>query len=133
MKPTRNTQRNDGRDGPLKIFLQPLEGRRLTCVGMFERYGIYPGDYSKTKVAALLSSITDSNRKPLAYHVWIRDITEFQKIDLQRGDTVQFIATVKMYQKGYHGDDINLRLIKPPRIDYGLDNIRIVKQIPVKK
>jgi hypothetical protein len=48
---------------------------------------------------------------------------------LKEGDLIVFSARVREYQRGYHGDDIDLRLKHPDSVDYMLYDVRdIVKQ-----
>lgn len=72
----------------------------------------------------LLKRIQDVQFKPLADHVSITDRRSLQQMAfLKEGDLIAFSARVREYQRGYHGDDIDLRLKHPYSIDYTLYDV----------
>ena len=56
---------------------------------------------------------------------------------LKEGDLIVFNAGVREYHRGYHGEDIDLRLKHPYSVDYMLCDVRnVIKQnldAPTKK
>jgi hypothetical protein len=78
----------------------------------------------------LLKHLKDVQFKPMADHVSITDQPSLKKMAfLKEGDLIVFSAVVREYQRGYHGDDIDLRIKHPDSVDYTLYDVRdIVKQ-----
>lgn len=114
----------------MRANLQPLEGKKLVFFAFFGRYGI-------KRETILLYQVTTLAGIVLTDHVWVRSISAFGKIHpINEGDVIKFTATIKRYQKGYLGDDINLRLAKKPMVDYtliGLQNVKVFRKHDLKK
>jgi hypothetical protein len=130
MKNTHSFKKEASRDGSLKVNLQPLEGRQMTFYATFEGYGVYRKNNGILGFSILLLTLKDNNGRILTNHIWINNISGFKDIEgLNSGDQIQFTALVKMYRKGYQGLKIETRILKPPRIDYGLENVRNIRKI----
>jgi hypothetical protein len=113
----------------MRTNLQPLVGRRATFIATFSRSDIFRTKWGwQEKV--LLKHLKDVQFKPLADHVSITDQPSLKKMAfLKEGDLIVFSAVVREYRRGYHGDDIDLRIKHPDSVDYTLYDVRdIVKQ-----
>lgn len=67
----------------------------------------------------------------LTDHLWFKESKSFKDLReiLREGDIVEFDARVKVYRKGYWGENPIKRLESPPRFDYKLawpTNIKVV-------
>jgi hypothetical protein len=113
----------------MRTGLQSLEGKRATLIATFSRR-----DAFKTKWGwqgkVLLKHVKDVQFKPLTDHVSITDQSSLQLMAfLKEGDLIVFNAGIRKYHRGYHGDDIDLRLKNPDSVDYMLYDIRnVIKQ-----
>jgi len=111
----------------MRINLQGCVGRRMTFTGLFWQYGAFCNRRGAGRTI-LLRAVRDLNGKEFADHVWINYTAGFDIIgEFQRGDLVQFEATVSEYVRGYLGEKIEDRLKHPLQIDYRLKYPRKVK------
>jgi len=109
--------------------LQPLEGRRAMFVATFVR-----NTFVKTKIGirrkVLLKQVKDLQGRLVALHLSVTNGSDLRVFDgFDEGDLLQFSATVRMYVKGYRGEDIDLKLQHPIRIDYELLDIQDLKSL----
>lgn len=68
----------------------------------FKRFGIRNGYKGDIKTVLLLDVI-DQYHKLVTSHLWMNCGKQFDKLQLEDGDFVQFYARVKIYEKGYQG------------------------------
>jgi len=121
----------------MRTDLQSLEGRRATFIATFSRRDVFMTKWGwQGKV--VLKHIKDVQFKPVADHVSITDQSSLQMMAfLKEGDLIVFNAGVQEYYRGYHGDDIDLRLKHPDSVDYMLVDVREVRKqnldIPKKR
>ncbi|MDO9035576.1 MAG: hypothetical protein Q7U51_10270 [Methanoregula sp.] len=112
----------------MRTDIQPLEGRRATFIATFSRRDNFRTKWG-FRVKILLKHIKDVQSKPLFDHVSITDQSSLQQMSLlKEGDLIVFSAVVREYQRGYHGDDIDLRLKHPESVDYMLYDIRDIEK-----
>ena len=113
----------------MRTDIQSLEGRRATFIATFSKRDNFMTKWG-FRVKVLLKHIKDVHFKPLFDHVSITDQSSLQQMSLlKEGDLIVFSAVVREYQRGYHGEDIDLRLKHPESVDYMLYDIRdIAKQ-----
>ena len=84
--------------------LEKLNGDRLEFVGKFERYGMKTNYHGFPEKTILLKDITinGKDRKVVTDHLWFNYTKGFEKLGkLTEGDTIQFQARAKEYEKGY--------------------------------
>lgn len=113
----------------MRTTLQGLNERKTGFTAVFWTYGTYrkAGITGKT---ILLRDLRGLDGHPLADHTWINYTAGFDAAGtFQRGDVVQFTATVGEYVRGYLGPRIEDRLARPVRIDYRLKYPRHVRKI----
>jgi len=70
----------------------------------FTRFGMKSG-YKGPIKTVLLADVIDRNHKLVTSHLWMDCGKQFDKLQLEEGDFVQFYARVKIYEKGYQGYD----------------------------
>lgn len=106
--------------------LSNIEGVRDTFTGVFERFGIKNG-WNGIEKTVLLKDIKNKNGDVVSDHLWFNLTKGFEKLQLKKGDVVQFDARVKEYYKGYKGyrDDI----YKPIEKDYKLSYPTKIKKV----
>ena len=115
----------------MRTELQFLEGKRATFIATFCRTDVFKTKWGLMK-KVLLKRIKDVQSKPIADHVSITDHSSLQRIAfLKEGDLIIFSARVREYQRGYHGDNIDLRLKHPYSIDYMLYDVRDVVKLNI--
>lgn len=90
---------------------------RKTFTGTFERFGWKSG-YKGDIPTVLLLDIKDCDGNTITDHLWFNKTKGFEKLNLVRGDIVQFNARVSEYIKGYFGYRENV--YKPAEKDYRL-------------
>ena len=113
----------------MRTNLQGLAGRRVTLTAVFWQYGTYRGNGCCGK-SILLRHVRDLSGRLLADHIWINYTAGFDAAgEFCRGDIVRFVATVDEYVKGYLGEKIDDRLLRPPAVDYCLKFPRRVEKI----
>lgn len=113
----------------MRTELQPFEGRRAIFVATFVR-----NTYFKTKRGnrrmVLLKHVKDLQGRLVALHLSLTNGSDLRVFDgFDEGELLQFSATVRMYVKGYRGEDIDLKLQHPIRIDYELLDIQDLKSL----
>jgi len=107
----------------MRTELQPLEGRRVTFTGTFIRFGVFETKRGLHK-KVLLKNIKDIQGRRMAQHISLSepsDVRVFEGFD--KGEILQFSAVVCSYVKGYHGENIELKLARSWCIDYGFHEI----------
>lgn len=107
----------------MRTGLQSLEGRRATFIATFSRRDVFRTKWGwQEKV--LLKHIQNVQFKPLADHVSITDRNSLQQMGfLKEGDLIVFTAGVREYHRGYHDDDIDLKIKHPDSLDYMLCDV----------
>lgn len=103
----------------MRNSLKPFEGFRYTYMAEFDRFGkvVVSGKEYKTVLLIDLKNIFGDY---VCDHVWIREGKKFNKLNLNKGDKVQFTAVVKKYQH-FKKDNKN--------IDYRLIHLYDIKKI----
>jgi len=101
---------------PERAELAPAFNRRLQFRALVERHGI-KSSYGYQKKTILLKDVvctTDANIK--TDHVWLTvgDNSEFRFA--VPGDYVEFVARVKLYEKGFLGGVMDYKLSHPTKI-----------------
>jgi len=78
----------------------------------------------------VLENIRDVQYQSLTDHVSISDRPSLERMrSLKKGDLIVFSARVKEYRRGYHGNDINIRLKRQESFDYMLCDVHdVMKQ-----
>jgi hypothetical protein len=78
----------------------------------------------------LLKHVKDLQGRLVALHLSLTNGSDLRVFDgFDEGELLQFSATVRMYVKGYRGEDIDLKLQHPIRIDYELLDIQDLKSL----
>ena len=107
----------------MRTELQPLEGRRVTFTGTFIRFGVFETKWGFHK-KVLLKNIKDIQGRRMAQHISLSEPSDIRVFEgFNPGETLQFSAVVCSYVKGYHGENIELKLARPWCIDYGFHEI----------
>jgi len=75
------------------------EKYKATFIRFGKRNG-YKGD-----ITILLIDVIDQSHKLIALHLWMNCGKQFEKLNLKKGDMIQFFARPKIYEKGYQGYD----------------------------
>ena len=83
------------------------------------RFGIKNG-YKGPLDTVLLINLK-LNNKIVADHLWINKTKGFMDSNANIGDTIEFLARVNKYVKGYKGYDIIKQLEHPLQLDYKLE------------
>lgn len=113
----------------MRTNLQPLEGMRANFIATFSERSTFKTKWGwQEKI--VLENIRDVHSRYLTNHVSISDRPSLDRMrSLKKGDLIVFSARVKEYRRGYHGDDINIRLKRPESFDYMLCDVHdIMKQ-----
>lgn len=78
----------------------------------------------------LLKHVKDPQGRLMALHLSVTNGSDVRVFDgFDEGELLQFSATVRMYIKGYRGEDIDLKLQHPIRLDYELVDIQDLKSL----
>ena len=86
--------------------LEPLDGQRCTFRAVFREFGaVGRWAWCGSKAPALFVDVTGTTGEELTDHVWMAAGPTMPALDLQPGDPVEFVATVRGYLKGYGGDE----------------------------
>lgn len=117
--------------------LAEIEGKRCTFVGRFSRFGQRRGWRGRAFVTTLLVDIRNIQGHLICDHIWLTQYKQLEALCLQQGDQVEFVATVKRYEKGYRGHRVDVDC--PIGEDFGLSrpaqycvrNRRPVQQTPL--
>ena len=113
----------------MRTNLQGLAGRRMDLTAVFWQYGTYRHN-GRCGKSILLREVRDRSGRLLADHIWINYTAGFDAAGVfSRGDLVRFTATIAEYVKGYRGEKIDDRLLRPPAVDYCLKFPRRVERI----
>lgn len=98
--------------------LQKREGKRGKFSCTVQRFGSRTsGGYYKQTL--LVTDVRDELGNQVTDHLWFTVGKQIRDLNLQPGEQIEFVATVRPYRKGYRGrrDDIEA---PPPSTDYGL-------------
>jgi hypothetical protein len=113
----------------MRTELQPLEGRRTMFVATFVR-NTFVKTNGGIRRKVLLKHVKDLQGRLMALHISITNGSDVRVFDgFDEGELLQFSATVRMYVKGYRGEDIDLKLQHPIRLDYELVDIQDLKSL----
>lgn len=92
--------------------LAAIAGLRTRFRGRFVRFGTATvkfwlnGDRRSKEVSTLvLEEITDDRGNPLTDHLWFKVGKQFESLDLQPGDRIEFTARVESYRKRARDDE----------------------------
>lgn len=100
---------------------------RGTFTGTFIRTGCKNGYRGQVKTV-LLGDIKDKNGVILTDHLWFNYTKGFEDLgELEEGDTIQFNARCREYEKGYKGYMDNV--YKPIEKDYKLSYPTKIKKL----
>jgi len=111
--------------------LATLEGKRCVFRATFERYGSKPAYRGPPLTTCLFVKILGSDGKELCDHVWMIQREQLTRLGLQRGEAVEFKATVKRYTKGYRGHR-DLDDAAPLSEDFKLANPRDFRRLQLR-
>jgi len=113
----------------MRTNLQPLEGMRANFIATFSERSAFKTKWGwQEKI--VLENIRDVQYQSLTDHVSISDRPSLERMrSLKKGDLIVFSARVKEYRRGYHGNDINIRLKRQESFDYMLCDVHdVMKQ-----
>jgi len=100
-------------------------GKRRTFQGIFKRFGSKSGYKGPVKTILVINLTDFITKEILADHLWFTCGKQFDSLDLQEGELVQFDARVTEYLKGYQGtneygeegfQELDYRLSFPTRV-----------------
>ena len=113
--------------------LQEFEEKRLRFNAVFERYGSKIGWNGCSQKTILLKNVCLDDTE-VTDHIWFMETKGFKTIgELYCGETVEFNARVKIYKKGYWGNNWEKQVDNPPGFDYKLSYpSKIAKHINLK-
>jgi len=111
--------------------LRQLEGTRARYNAIVARFGekkSWGGHAPKPTI--LLQDVRDRNGNRVTDHLWFTVGKTFAALNLRPGDSIEFDATAKPYQKGYRGRDWNDDYAYSQRErDYRLSNPTNVRKV----
>lgn len=81
------------------------------------------------KKTMLAVNICDESGNQVTDHLWFTVGKQIEDLDLELGDQIEFMATVRPYRKGYRGERDDYDDRPEPSIDYGLKFPRDFKRI----
>ena len=110
----------------MRTNLQGLDGKDVDMTAQFCGFFSYRRN-GRVFRSALLRSVRSASGQRLTDHVWINQPWAFEDADVEPGDCIAFTGRVREYVKGFHGEDVELRMENPYRIDYLVANPRRVK------
>jgi len=84
----------------MRLALMRYSGCRIRFTGVFSKYGVKRNERGYLISTVLLSDITDDFGVIVCDHLWIEISEGFE--GLQRGDVLEFDASVRPYIKGYY-------------------------------
>jgi hypothetical protein len=87
----------------MRDALAPRNHTRSTFRGTFARFGTKAGWVGRQEETLLLTDLCDATGARVCDHLWFNLTKQFEALQLQPGDRVQFDARVKAYMKGYFG------------------------------
>lgn len=97
-------------------------GKRRTFQGIFKRFGSKSGYKGPVKTVLVVNLIDFVTKEVLTDHLWFTCGKQFDSLDLQEGELVQFDARVTEYLKGYQGggDEGSYEDVYGRQLDYRL-------------
>lgn len=107
--------------------LAVIAGTRTLFRATFVRFGSKPA-YRGAPVKTCLFVNVTRRGSVVADHIWFVCGVQFERLDLQAGDVVEFHARVTAYWKGYKGQR-DLDDAAPISKDYRLSNPTGVKKV----
>lgn len=109
--------------------LAVIAGTRTLFRVTFVRFGSKPA-YKGAPIKTVLFRDVTRRGNVITDHVWFICGVQFERLDLQAGDVVEFHARVTSYVKGYKGrrEDVWTTIEK----DYRLSNPTGVKKVAVE-
>jgi|LSQX01.1.fsa_nt_gb hypothetical protein len=105
----------------MRTNLQGLDGKDVDMTARFCGFFSYRR-HGRVFRSALLRSVRSASGQRLTDHVWINQPWAFEDADVEPGDCIAFTGRVREYVKGFHGEDVELRMKNPYRIDYLVAN-----------
>lgn len=93
----------------------------------FERFGSKSG-WKGPEMTVLLVDVKNDQGKVVSDHLWFNFTKGFEKLNLEKGDIVQFSARVREYEKGYKGWGI----FSETEFDYKLSYPTKIQKINLK-
>lgn len=86
----------------MRKSLSKLNSRRISCIGIFVKYGTKSNWHGFPTRTVLLKNIKDMDGNLLTEHLWFNGTKGFHALgELKLGDVIEFDARVKEYTKGY--------------------------------
>jgi len=113
----------DELSGSPREALKKLVGQTVRVTAVFKREGLKECKNGKVRIkkTVLITNIRDvESGDILAGHMWFNRGNTWEKLDLHRGDLVEFAARSIEYRKGYWGRGALWRRLDPPKTDYRL-------------
>ena len=93
--------------------------KRPTFSATFQRFGRSKNNAGEQFETALLINVRYKG-KIIASHIWITEVKQLKKLNPQKGDVIQFEATISCYLRGYLGKDQSRNHSKRIELDYDL-------------
>lgn len=110
----------------MREALKAIEGQRKEFSARFCRSEMRTNKFATVKWLLFLD-VKDGNQREVTDHIWFRDNQTFQKMHLEQGDVIRFLATAKAYWKGYYTDrQLDYKLARP-------GDVRRILQLPVEE
>jgi len=110
----------------MRTNLQGLNGKDVDMTAQFSGFSSYRRGRRVFR-SALLRSVRSASGQRLTDHVWVNQPWAFEDADVEVGDCISFTGKVQEYVKGYHGEDVDLRMENPYQIDYLVANPHRIK------
>ena len=108
----------------MRTYLKCLHGTWGIFTGRVARFGWNERCDMET---VLLVRVTNSLGKIVTDHCWFNHSKQLRALDLYIGDTIEFMAFVGTYHRGYRGGFTPF--VKRTQIDYRLHKMRYARKI----
>lgn len=105
----------------MRTLLKSFENIRFTYIAEYNKIGKNRSLNNRYETM-LFKNLRNSFGDYICNHIWIREIKEIKKLNLKKGDKIQFSAVVKKY---YRGD----RSKNKEKYDYKLVYLRNIRKI----
>lgn len=103
----------------MRVDFEKNDNVRLRFKATVDKFGFKNG-YKGPEPTILLIKIASLDNIIKTDHLWMNTTKQFENLNLQKGDVIEFDARIKPYQKGYVGyrEDV----YKSIELDYKLSH-----------
>jgi hypothetical protein len=99
----------------LREKLQAIDGKRARYRAVFDHFHSRTSHGFEVK-SLIVRDVTDAAGNPVCDHLWFRRGKQFNDLQLQPGDRIEFEARADSYRKGYIEKQLDYCLKNPTKV-----------------